>query len=791
MNKEAVAGCEKSSVRKYLRDIDYIKLIFAFKMDPGTFNILFSPEDKPNWADEFDLEKESWLLRVAVKLIEFNMYITDMDIYQVYRLSPEMYYEYPSLKMYETINLGTCKKIKLEDCGKERFYATISILVYAIQFWIVVFLFAFTSLAEQWFDPKKLACPAPTENEFNNLFYDQDNLNIATRLYCFFYNVSSKHKLDTRSRIFFYAYAFYFLFTRKMNYFTKTSWFPKADMSEIRFLLKPKAEISRIDAILRHELGTIKKSLKYWRSNLIHQYNNAVNHDDYLDFSGKMDDSDQNVADMLLLHEQQHNLIERTSDPMRSPVPANNHKSLNSITRRRRSEFHTTSLFSSNNAMIKLQTSDTITRTKQEDYLSKWFGENKSDHCTEKNLREPQSKSYCLLKLMAKYNEREIEGYENDLKVLRPDTYSQAWHSSFKRYASHCTIVAEVLYHMMTFCIAISFILMIYYSECGSYYCPEFGLFSGENIIIITEITSFIAFSIQVLSVSTSLTFVSMIAYTVAIQKLEFDLIKALDQIRMLRRNYILMHSVKVKLKKHLQKQTKLGKKILEPTSHSRRSIIYLKHEKITQKSIIYGHQSRSNVVNLYANTPDHSRAEKSDCRCSDRDLDKTILEANGVLFKTFIKLNVSLLELRRSSHTIGELLLPSLATFFMTSMQVAITEAIGMTSGRAFRLFLMTVAWYALNLFLCIFAKFSSRINRLEPICWSILSEHIYLMKLTRPDIVGQDFTSSILSRLVFSLNHARDIYSPRPLGISVNYQKILEQNFFVISLVSIFFSR
>lgn len=803
--KEASTNLERKYLAKKqigINQLDYLKLIFAFRLDSNKFSILFKQaesDQNPNWADEFDTKKESRLLRIAIKVIQLNTYVTDMDLYQVYRLPPEMYYEHPALKLYSTIDLASCRKTKLEDCARERFYTSLVILIYATQFLVFITLTAFAFLVDDWFGAKRLGCPRPSSNELTNLFNHHLGLDFKTRLYCFYYNVSSKHKFDVYSKLFFYAYSFYFLFTRKLNYFTKTNWFPRADLSEIRFLIKPKSEITHIDKIVNIELDTIKRSLSYWLSNLMRRYNDRAVYG-IMDLEATSDDLSKQQS-------QYRSYITRASDQWSASMYSSSTNQVASVgmnqsidtklsifadTRPKRSKFSIPTLFSSTIPMITSVSTSTLTKTKQSNYLSKWSTELTGEmrgvdlSC----IKGPKTKPYCLLKLMAQHNERALERYENDPRILRPETYSQAWHSTFKNFASHCTIVTELLYHAMSCAIAISFILILYNSECGSYYCPDFGLFSGENIIVISEIISFIIFSIQALSVSTSMTFVSVIAYAVAIQKLEMELLDTLAEIRSLRYEQIVLIGTGSKLKKYLRKQKSAQIKKTRK-SHSNIDSDY-RDEHLHDQNQASGNETigyDNHVVVLPSKGK--SLSGGCNCECFEGDLDRIIIEANGLLFKAFIKLTVSLLEFKRSSHTIGELLIPSLTTFFLTGLQVVLTEAIGMKSGRLFRLTLMGACWYALNFFLAIFARFTCRIHRLEPVCWSMLSEHIYLMKLARPDIVSQDFTSHMLSRLIFSFNHAHNLYSPRPLGLDITYQNILEQNFLIISMLSIIFSR
>lgn len=235
-------------------------------------------------------------------------------------------------------------------------------------------------------------------------------------------------------------------------------------------------------------------------------------------------------------------------------------------------------------------------------------------------------------------------------------------------------------------------------------------------------------------------------AYNVSIQRIEIELSQTLDEIRTLRRRQI-----------YLQKSN-------APSDKNKR--------------------------------PDDDSSDDTDV-LFDQDTDvidefnDLSFEANRILFKTFIKLTIGLNELQRISNSIGILLEPAFGSFFLTIMQCIIGEAAGLVESRILRLTLIFFAWSGLNVIAAVIAQLASRIAQLEPICWSIITEHTTLMRLKHSHLIGQDFTSANLSRLVFSFNHARHLYIPAPFGQTLTYQKVLEQNFLISSLGSIFFTH
>lgn len=153
------------------------------------------------------------------------------------------------------------------------------------------------------------------------------------------------------------------------------------------------------------------------------------------------------------------------------------------------------------------------------------------------------------------------------------------------------------------------------------------------------------------------------------------------------------------------------------------------------------------------------------------------------ILLEGYIRLKTHLFESRRCSRAITWSL--ELTTMGSSSLFVLNLYAWAMrlpTIGNI-RITVVIWTWFLTNLIVLICANSSAKMAQLQRIAWSILGQNVHRMS-KRNSKLCDNFVCLIWRRLVFSFAEIGGDLTPGWFGERLSYRRILERNFFVISL-------
>lgn len=692
--------------------IDYGLLAWGSRIDYNKISSTIQRFDGIEWSDARIKHYQKGIMsRYGLLLFKVNTCMADIDIFQVYKLEPKYYKKYPSLAFYARIKKTLTRVDRKLPSKRLRLLTTFAILIFATSFISLMTILVFISYTDKWFDLKKMDCIlGDTESIRSNL--RRNDVGYLTRIHCYLYALVTPHPFAyNSSRFFFYAFAYYFMLGRKMNYFTN-DWSPRADLAEIRFLFEPQLEMIRIDEAIGSLLIKLENSLKIYNSAILRQYHQrhlkrvhlAVGSARRKPFADALSCIDEIIIESNINFDN---------------IPSELRADLSSgfISKPDYNKF----------TMTLNQKNHHQAATVEKEELNPFA-------TPIRNCQEHESLAYNILRTMAQHNQGQLESFRGDCKILRPDTFTKGWFRLYTEYRNYLVLLFETGYHTISSFIVVSFVFMVSFLNCGEFWCDQKQ--DTEFQIIMCLIGVYVYFSLQTLSVYVTNGFMMISIYNVLIQGMELELFETLGELRALRKRQI----------------------ALEKT-------------------------------HLMMDCDDYDLLDH-DTDTIDEFNDLTF-EANQILFKTYVKLSIELNELQRVSDAIGVFLEPAFSCFFLTIIQCIIGEASGLPDGRVMRLTLMACVWIGLNTIATIVARLATKLAQLEPICWSIITEYMTLMRLKHSHLIGQDFTSANLSRLVFSFNHARHLYIPHQFGQCLTYHKVLEQNFLISSMGSIFFTH
>lgn len=738
-------------------------------------------KEEENWYTKWAIKDETKFIRLVMAFLRFDLTSLGLDMYQVYKLTDAQYREHPGLRLYCRIN-----DLRSRYSTRDRRVQVIGIIgmIYLFLFIMGITLCAFANLLDHWVNVIPIGCVVSSMNMTGSTYqlqtreYEQfhekylKEQSFLGLILCWFYELSTSRKLSNGNRFFFYMMIYYIFLGRKVNYLRTSNQFPESDFTNVRFLFEPKLEIERIDKFIKNKLEVIESSLKFYRTIIaqVYQFEKLTVEMEEMKKHMKNDHHRESLISHLLitplrsinndinppgesicradiLMELCDTFYEHTKTILKTST-ANKNNYGNHIHRRRQSLFFIGDSQSVFNHVSRFK--PTLTASSRESPTTSDSMNNinnsilaRLDLAMKKN---PVEKEFKILMKMTVQNLALLQVYKANVHLVRPRTYNQIWHLILKRLCAFGAIFLTLIYHLLfTVIIFVAFVLALMVSECGRWYCPE--VFQTEMVTLFIFVAIHIFVTIQTLAVKVKLLGVLMASQTFNIQALESDMSRCLLSLR------------------HLGAQVEHQDLIAEEQGHQ-------------QEENIEDHQS---FFHDMKETQHQNEATGSSIR----------FKADRMIFKCYVKLLVGLFELGRCADAITECSDSPMALFYLIVLQALICEASGILQVRWILWVLMFGGWLGANLLGIACAHYTSKITKLERLSWCILSENVSLNHLQQLHHFSQSFSSELWSRLVFSFNHARNQYSPRPFNIDLTYDRILEQNFLIISIASIFFKN